>query len=312
MVVGLNQQFNLTDIPVVGNLVPAGDDVIALQDVRIVAATSALPSYVATDQLTAILGSVVNSGLVLTIDLQVGTSIQQAFSVRFGGSDDGTASDLPPTVTQTAAPRELGGPQTAQATGGTSSTSAQPGQQASWVNVQRAFGPLQINRIGFAITPTNELGLLLDAAVTLEGLGVALTGLEAEMPIASPFVPSFDLAGLQVQYGAASFSVAGGLEKVPASSPVEFTGELQMTIGSFGATAFGSYTTVNGQPSLFFFLSVGAGRDGRARRVDDTAATERPDLAGAERRLAGRRRAVHLVRDGEELRVADSEFRRER
>ncbi|WP_373872304.1 DUF6603 domain-containing protein, partial [Acrocarpospora phusangensis] len=83
-------------------------------------------------------------------------------------------------------------------------------------------------------------------------------------PIHAPFVPSFDLAGLQVQFDGGAVQIGGGLEKVPGSSPVEYTGDLTIQIAEFGVTAFGSYTTVNGQPSLFAFLFLDAPLGGPA------------------------------------------------
>jgi hypothetical protein len=257
MVVGLDQKLDLTNIPLVAKLVPSGDDVIELKDVRIVAATMELPAYTDNPELDTIIGSVVNSGLVLTVNLQIGSAINKSISVRFGGSDDGTSSDTPPVGPEIGfiAPGEPG---TALAidTAGTEPTAAQPGQQVTWIDVQRAFGPVQINRVGFTITTDSKLAILLDAAATLGGLSIGLTGLEAEMPIHSPFIPTFDLAGLQVQFSAPEFSIGGGLEKVPGTAPVEYTGELSLTVGSFGATALGSYTTIGGHPSLFAFVFI--------------------------------------------------------
>ena len=106
------------------------------------------------------------------------------------------------------------------------------------------------------MTPDSQVAILLDAGVTLGGLSIGLTGLEAKLPIHLPPSPSFDLAGLQVQFTASSFSIGGGLVKVPEKTPVEYTGELTLTLGNFGATAFGSYTTADNQPSLFAFVFI--------------------------------------------------------
>jgi len=255
MVVGLDLQLNLTDIPVVGDLVPTGDDVLALTSLRLLAATTTLPVYTSTPLLKAAFGTAVNSGLVLSADLQIGKAQTETFTVRFGGTNDGTASDRPAGAAPAAVP--LGGPPATLAAGAAPPT-AQPGQQATWVNVQRAFGPVQINRVGFAITPSSELSLLLDAGVALGGLSIGLTGLEATQPLQLPAVPGFELAGLQVQYTAAAFSIGGGLATVPGAAPAEYTGELMLTLGSFGATALGSYTTAKSQPSLFAFVFVDA------------------------------------------------------
>ena len=242
--------IDLSTIDVIGKLVPSGDDIISLSHPRIVGASTALPAYQPPPAVKEIIGPAINSGLVLSVELMVGKDVDDTLTVRFGGANDGTALDTPPSQSQLALPAPPG----ALAFPAPAGASASPAPQATWINVQRSFGPVQFQRVGFAITPQDELALLLDAAVSLAGLTVALVGLQASMPIRAPYVPSFDLAGLQVQFNGGGVVISGGLEKVPASNPVEYTGELTVEIASFGVTAFGSYTTVNGHPSLFAFL----------------------------------------------------------
>jgi len=250
MLPGIAVTLDLTTIDVIGKLVPSGDDIISVTDLRIVGASSVVPAYTPPPAVRAIVGPVINSGLVLSVDLKVGTAVNETLTVRFGGANDGTSSDTPPGQELAAvAPRDGG-------------NSAAP--QATWIDVQRSFGPVQFQRVGFAITPQDELSLLLDAAVSLAGLTVGLTGLQASMPIHSPYVPSFDLAGLQVQFSGGAVVIGGGLEKVPGTSPTEYTGDLTVQVASFGLTVFGSYTTVNGQPSLFAFLFLDAPLGGPA------------------------------------------------
>jgi hypothetical protein len=249
MILSLDVSVDLTDIPVIGKLIPSGYDTFALSDLRVVGATTVLPVYTATEHqkqhLEQIIGPTVNSGLVLSVQVEIGTAVNLPLSVRFGGADDGSSSDTPPGTTALVA-----------ATAGNGGAS--PGPQATWVTVQRAFGPVQFNRVGFAITPDDEVALLLDASVSLAGLTIGLVGLEAAMPLQTPFTPSFDLAGLQVGFNGGAVQISGGLEKVPDKSPLEFTGELVVEIASFGLSVLGSYTTVDGQPSLFVFLFLDA------------------------------------------------------
>ena len=124
--------------------------------------------------------------------------------------------------------------------------------------MQRSFGPVRFERVGFAITTQDELSLLLDGAVSLVGLTIGLTGLQATVPIHAPYLPSFDLVGLQVQFSAGTVAIGGGLEQVPATTLAEYTGDLTVQLADFGVTVFGSYTTVDGHSSLYAFLFLDA------------------------------------------------------
>lgn len=274
MEAALGLSLDLTEIPVVGDLVPSGMDVIALEDLRIVAATTTLPVYTESPELAEIFGGVVNSGLVLSVELRVGTDYRQAFSVRFGGADDGTQYDTPPPppeLPEGGEPPEgllpgeaLSRPMPATNAVAPGVTPPAPpatvpaGPQYNWVEVQRAFGPVQFRRIGFSITAEDRLALALDGSVSLAGLTIALTGLSAEIPIESPYLPTFGLAGLAVEYAAAGLEIGGALVKVPGMDPAEYTGDLVLEVERFGALAFGSYTTVGGSPSLFGFVFLDA------------------------------------------------------
>ena len=242
--------LDLTTIDVIGKLVPSGDDIISLSNLRIAGASSALPAVVPPDA-EQIIGPVVNSGLMLSAELKAGTAVDQTLTVRFDGTGGGPPADTPPSQAVVAARAPGGG--------------ASPAPAALWINVQRSFGPVHFERVGFTITSQAELSILLDAAVSLAGLTVGLTGLQASMPIRSPYVPSFDLAGLQVQFSGGGVVIGGGLEKVPGRTPTEYTGELTVQMAQFGVTAFGSYTTTaDGQPSLFAFLFLDAPLGGPA------------------------------------------------
>lgn len=249
--------LDLSTIDVIGSLVPRGEDILSLSILRLVGATTALPAYQPPPSVQEIVGPVINSGLVLSAELKAGPAVDEPLTVRFGGANDGTSSDTPPPAQAGSAERALPAPEAA-------GTGASPAPQATWIDVQRSFGPVQFQRVGFSITPDDELALLLDAVVSLAGLSIGLTGLQASMPIRAPYVPSFDLAGLAVRFSGGGVVIAGGLAKVPGMTPAQYTGELAIQIARFGVTALGSYTTVNGQPSLFAFLFLDAPLGGPA------------------------------------------------
>ncbi len=244
--------IDLGNIPVVGNLVPSGDDVLSITNLRFVGATTNLPAITLTTRQQAILGTQVSSGITLSIDFSVGTLVQESFTVRFA-LNDGSAYDTPPPPSQQQSQSAI-----AAVPSDNLPSTASAGSLATWVNVQRTFGPVQINRVGFQVSGSNVLGLLLDAGVSLGGLSIGLTALEVTIPISSPYVPGFSLGGLEVAYTGTDFTIQGGLLAVPGQSPAEYTGNLTVQAGPFGATAFGMYTTVSGQPSLFAYLAVTA------------------------------------------------------
>jgi hypothetical protein len=134
-------------------------------------------------------------------------------------------------------------------------TTAAAGPQISWIPVQKSIGPLTVDRIGI-VAGTGTLGLALDAELNTDVVNIQLTG----------FVVAFTPG--QMKEGAASVSL-DGLAVAVSSPPVEIAGSLLRTEGPSGATeydgsvlinippyainAVGSYTTVDGAPSLFVF-----------------------------------------------------------
>jgi hypothetical protein len=254
MIAALDLSLNLTDIDVIGNFVPEGMDVISVNNLRFVGATPSIPLYTSQGVLDNVFGPEVNSGLVLSIDLNIGTLFSETFTVRIGGLNDGTSTDTPPP-TNTGGTTNNNPPPPAPVTP-SPVPAALPGPTSAWIDVQRSFGPVHIARIGFRITEDNSLGILLDAGVNLAGLTIGLSGLEADIPLNAPFWPSFALAGLEVGYVSPGLTLAGALIKAYGVTPTMYTGELILQAGSFGATAFGSYTTVNNEPSLFAFLAL--------------------------------------------------------
>lgn len=243
--------INLTDIPVVGNLVPSGDDTLTITNLRFVGTTSSLPAVTLTAAQAAIVGTQLSSGITLSIDFSVGSLVSESFTVRFALSDGSQYDTPPPPPAQTATALQAPAP----ASSGLPASAA-PGSLATSVNVQRSFGPVQIESVGFQILNSNSLALEISGGVSLDGLSIGLTALEVIIPISLPLSPSFSLGGLEVAYTGTGFNIAGGLLTVPNQTPAEYIGNLSIKAGPFGATAFGMYSTVNGQPSLFAYVAV--------------------------------------------------------
>lgn len=250
--------INLTNIPVVGNLLPSGDTELAITELRIVAANANLPNVTLSTAQQQILGTAINSGLVISVTAQLGSDTE-TYTAKFGGTNDGTAADAPPTPPPT--PPTTG---TTVPPSGALPAGTVDGGLVTWMTIQRTFGPLQINRVGYEVTSDTSgnslLGLLLDAAVSLSGLTITLDSLEATIPLAWP--PNFNgidfsLGGLQIAFSSGSFTIAGGLMVNQQEPQPYYEGDLTVQFGSFGATAFGSYTkTQTGAPAFLAYLLI--------------------------------------------------------
>lgn len=276
LALAIGPSISLTDLPIVGSELAGAVGDLALQDM-VIAATSA-PLATAAAALNQVVTDTGIDSFGLTFpSLPTGSQSQALFSATLacgsnskalqfaldGKSTTGATAAAPPGATgsgsatgSTASDSTAGAAGSDTASGAAGSGSS--GSDVTWVNIQRAFGPLQINRVGLSYSSGSgvDVGLLLDASMSLSGLTLGLEGLEAAFPIQNPTDPTISLSGLEVGFSGGGLSISGGLQTVPGASPATYTGNLAITFGSFSATALGSYT--DGSPaSLSAFLFIG-------------------------------------------------------
>jgi len=128
-----------------------------------------------------------------------------------------------------------------------------------WIVIQRSFGPLHIEQIGFGVdqdgSTVHGLRVLIDGGLSMLGLSIEVEELSVGATWPSPGPPpgpaltdphawSIDLAGLAVGYSGGSVSLAGALRK--RGSPPDYTGVLIARLGPYGLTAFGGYGQFTG------------------------------------------------------------------
>jgi hypothetical protein len=125
-----------------------------------------------------------------------------------------------------------------------------------WFNVQRAFGPVTIERIG-ARYRDRALWIALDAAIQADGLTINLLGAAIGSPITG-FEPEFSLDGLGIDYQRPPLEIGGSFAKVAPTggATFEYAGSVVVKLPEWGITAYGSYADVGGHPSMFVFLQV--------------------------------------------------------
>ncbi|AFE07208.1 hypothetical protein COCOR_06899 [Corallococcus coralloides DSM 2259] len=142
-------------------------------------------------------------------------------------------------------------------------------QEQVWLPVQRNFGPLHVNQVGFGWRNTEKvLQLLFDGGVELAGLSAGVKELSVGIPVTTPTDStqySLDLQGLSVSYQGGDVSIGGGLLK--EESPLRYDGAAIIKAGTFSIAALGSYALVpldpqqkDGPtaPSLFVFAALDA------------------------------------------------------
>lgn len=137
-----------------------------------------------------------------------------------------------------------------------------------WIAIQKGFGPLYLEQIGFGATmPQGRLeriSLLMDGSVSMFGLTCAVDDLQITYLVANGnfFAAenwAVDLAGLAVSADMAGVSIAGGLLKQTTDKGIEYLGMLLGRFGVYGITIYGGYGEgVQGGQKFTAFFAVGA------------------------------------------------------
>jgi hypothetical protein len=182
-----------------------------------------------------------NPGLNIAADLNLGfTSQRLAF----------------PTAANTGLPNGAGVAVSPQAT---------TIDNATWLNIQKAVGPVYFERVGVEYRDS-KLWALLSASLNAAGLTISLNGLSISAPLEGfdPAKIETSLRGLGIDYRNEAVEIGGSFLKMPSKdgAPPEYSGAAILKARGFTISAFGSYTTVKetkpGQPdkedsSLFIY-----------------------------------------------------------
>lgn len=137
-----------------------------------------------------------------------------------------------------------------------------------WIAIQRGFGPLYVEQVGFgSVAPQGRLesvSVLLDGSVSLFGLTAAVDDLRITYftsagDLFDPRSWAVDLGGLAVSADMAGVSIAGGLLRRTSDAGIEYLGMLLGRFGVYGITIFGGFGegVQDGQRFTAFF-AVGA------------------------------------------------------
>lgn len=139
------------------------------------------------------------------------------------------------------------------------------GEGPWWLAIQRGFGPVYIEQVGFGVSVRQDqlqsISLLLDGRVSLLGLTASVDDLQLTFVVASNasvFDPSrwaVDLAGLAFASDMGGLTIQGGLRKFGSGDNVQYVGMLMGRFAVYGLSIFGGYGqgSVGGQKFASFF-----------------------------------------------------------
>jgi uncharacterized protein DUF6603 len=124
-----------------------------------------------------------------------------------------------------------------------------------WFPLQKTFGPVFFDKVGVQYEAAT-LRFLLNAALSAAGLTLSLDGLSIGSSL-SKFKPEFELRGLGIDYKAGDIEIGGAfLRTITPGKPDSYDGAAVIKTKQFAVSALGSYTTLEGEPSLFIYAFV--------------------------------------------------------
>jgi hypothetical protein len=249
--------INLSNLPLVGREFPR-DQTVGVDDLQLLVASR---GFTLTEANA--INSLIPDGVTrLPVQPQSATSaateqtvIQQGLSVtaqmKFGGSPQ--VLELPVTTGTQAA--GTGQPASTTAGAATTTASVAATDNAKWFTLQKSFGPVTFNRVGVQYQD-GAVWFLLDAALSVAGLTLALDGLAAGSPL-NQFHPQFRLRGLGIDYSNGPVEIGGAFLwrqiEIGGKKYDEYDGAALIKTPQFALSAIGSYADLDGHPSLFVY-----------------------------------------------------------
>ncbi len=222
---------SLSDLPLIGQDLPS-NQTIAVNNLQILVASQSV-----TQAQVQTFNTLLPTGVTKLANTDLGAGLAMAAAITFGSAAPQVISV--PVVASGVTPPH---PPVAQ-------PGVTPGNNIKWFNLQKTFGPVTFNKIGFQYKDA-AIWFLLDATLSAFGLTVDLEGLAMGSPI-SNFSPSFRLDGMGINYQSSDVvSVTGAFLNAGND---EFIGEALIKTSELTLSALGSYALLNGNPSLFVY-----------------------------------------------------------
>ena len=138
--------------------------------------------------------------------------------------------------------------------------SSPPASPVHWVNVNKTFGPVNLQKVGLNYKD-GEATFGLSAGLSMAGVTLDVQGLTITFPLPLPGMPagntvSFDIQGLALGFQEGSLMIGGAFLKVVNNNITNYFGEVVVQVGNFGFKAIGGYAPAqNSQPAAFFIYA---------------------------------------------------------
>ena len=124
--------------------------------------------------------------------------------------------------------------------------------EPKWIDLNKTFGPVHFDKIGVQYQ-ASTLRFLLNAALSAAGLTLSVEGLSVGSSL-KKFKPEFELRGLGIDYRNDAVEIGGAFVRtVTAGKADRYDGAAVIKTKQFALSALGSYTTLDGEPSLFIY-----------------------------------------------------------
>ena len=160
---------------------------------------------------------------------------------------------VPLGVTELPTPPAGGGPVATnsgpQSTTTVPDTVPAPVSNVNWVDVQKHFGPLSVQKVGLSFdSATKTIGIFLEAELSVSGLTLSVEGLGAVYDLKTKDL-TFALSGLGLNFKSGDLEIAGGFLNLDG----DFAGKLTIKTKTFSISGLGAVAIVGGEPSIFIY-----------------------------------------------------------
>jgi hypothetical protein len=234
-------EMPISDLPLIGKALPS-DALVGIKNLKLVVASAPLSA----DDVMFINSMSPKPVLTLPAPGTTGPAIPEGFSMS-AQLELGAVSIL---VTSPPAPKQQS---QAIAGGAVTGRAALPAVPASdsvmWIQVQKTFGPVQVQKIGFEYR-NGAVFVVANLALTTGGLEIDLIGIGAGSPIKDPHL-EFTIQGLAVSFSEGPVSILGGM--IGKLDPLDFTGVLSVRTPELSLSAFAGYAQYQDHPSFFLY-----------------------------------------------------------
>jgi hypothetical protein len=267
----LSAAIALTGLPVVGPHLPA-DATLAVQNLQVLYASAPLPADTTArvnvllgPRIVPLPGTGLPGGTAVLLQVAVGGT-RQTLSLGLAPADTPIAPALAPPAAVPAAGEArsavLAAPVASGQTAPATPRQAQTDDNVLWYKVQAAYGPVQVDRAGFAYRhdagQPATLAVLVDAAISVGGLTLSCDGLSVRVSLSDLAAgPTFDLAGLGLSYSEGPVEISGAFLKstlkVGGRDFTAYGGKAVIRTKTFSIGAIGSYVQLDEGPSMFVY-----------------------------------------------------------